>query len=68
MAGFSRHFGASYWDAGHKIYDQKAIGSPFMVRPNTCDLRDETTVGNGGQRGDMKYIPSNIDIDMRKTT
>lgn len=42
MAGFSRRFDASYRDAAEKIYLQKAIGSPFMVRSNTCDLRDET--------------------------
>ena len=42
MAGFSRRFDASYRDAARKIYDDKAIGSPFIVRSNTCDLRDET--------------------------
>ncbi|CEO59728.1 Putative Related to dehydrogenase [Penicillium brasilianum] len=42
MAGFSRRFDASYRDASHKIYDQEAIGSPFMIRSNTCDLRDES--------------------------
>ncbi|KAJ5651663.1 hypothetical protein N7507_009089 [Penicillium longicatenatum] len=42
MAGFSRRFDASYRDAGEKIYEKQAIGSPFMVRSNTCDLRDET--------------------------
>lgn len=42
MAGFSRRFDASYRDAGEKIYQKQAIGSPFMVRSNTCDLRDET--------------------------
>ncbi|OJJ32540.1 hypothetical protein ASPWEDRAFT_44690 [Aspergillus wentii DTO 134E9] len=41
MAGFSRRFDASYRDAGVKI-NNSAIGSPFMVRSNTCDLRDET--------------------------
>lgn len=42
MAGFSRRFDASYRDANQKVFDKKAIGSPFMVRSNTCDLRDET--------------------------
>ncbi|KAF7557547.1 hypothetical protein G7Z17_g550 [Cylindrodendrum hubeiense] len=42
MAGFSRRFDASYRDAATKILDNKAIGEPFMVRSNTCDLRDET--------------------------
>ncbi|KAI3009019.1 hypothetical protein CBS147346_2454 [Aspergillus niger] len=42
MAGFSRRFDASYRDASQKIFDQKAIGSPFLVRSNTCDLKDET--------------------------
>lgn len=39
MAGFSRRFDASYRDASDKIFQNKAIGSPFMVRSNTCDLR-----------------------------
>ncbi|RAH50447.1 Gfo/Idh/MocA family protein [Aspergillus brunneoviolaceus CBS 621.78] len=42
MAGFSRRFDASYRDASAKIYEQGAIGTPFLVRSNTCDLRDET--------------------------
>ncbi|KAK7414259.1 hypothetical protein QQX98_006856 [Neonectria punicea] len=42
MAGFSRRFDASYRDAADKILNNKAIGEPFMVRSNTCDLRDET--------------------------
>lgn len=42
MAGFSRRFDASYRDAGEKIFQMQAIGSPFMVRSNTCDLKDET--------------------------
>ncbi|KAJ5909317.1 NAD-binding Rossmann fold oxidoreductase family protein [Penicillium tannophilum] len=42
MAGFSRRFDASYRDAGEMIYQKKAIGNPFMVRSNTCDLLDET--------------------------
>ncbi|CAM1507502.1 Fc.00g071430.m01.CDS01 [Cosmosporella sp. VM-42] len=41
MAGFSRRFDASYRDAATKISNQ-AIGEPFLVRSNTCDLRDET--------------------------
>ncbi|RKL44797.1 hypothetical protein BFJ72_g3448 [Fusarium proliferatum] len=42
MAGFSRRFDASYRDAATKIYNDKAIGEPFIVRSNTCDLLDET--------------------------
>ncbi|KAF7597358.1 hypothetical protein BBP40_006299 [Aspergillus hancockii] len=42
MAGFSRRFDASYRDASEKIFQRKAIGNPFMVRSNTCDLRDDT--------------------------
>ncbi|KGO41846.1 Oxidoreductase, N-terminal [Penicillium expansum] len=42
MAGFSRRFDASYRDAGNKIFQLQSIGEPFMVRSNTCDLRDET--------------------------
>lgn len=42
MAGFSRRFDASYRDASEKIFQKQAIGSPFMVRSNTCDLKDES--------------------------
>ncbi|KAK3639964.1 hypothetical protein LTR56_012138 [Elasticomyces elasticus] len=42
MAGFSRRFDASYRDAATKVLDQGAIGSPFMVRSQTCDLLDTT--------------------------
>lgn len=42
MAGFSRRFDASYRDANLKIFHDRAIGNPFMVRSNTCDLRDDT--------------------------
>ena len=42
MAGFSRRFDASYRDARDKIFDEKSIGEPFMVRSNTCDLLDTT--------------------------
>lgn len=42
MAGFSRRFDASYRDAFDKITNQNAIGKPFMVRSNTCDLLDTT--------------------------
>ena len=42
MAGFSRRFDASYRDISDKIFTQQAIGSPFMVRSNTCDLRDDS--------------------------
>ncbi|KAF2153665.1 NAD-binding Rossmann fold oxidoreductase family protein [Myriangium duriaei CBS 260.36] len=41
MAGFSRRFDASYRDAANKV-KQNAIGSPFVVRSNTCDLLDNT--------------------------
>ena len=42
MAGFSRRFDASYRDAADKILKQNAIGSPFLVRSQTCDLLDNT--------------------------
>lgn len=42
MAGFSRRFDSSYRDAASKIFNDHAIGSPFIVRSNTCDLRDDT--------------------------
>ncbi|KAJ2894315.1 hypothetical protein MKZ38_007731 [Zalerion maritima] len=42
MAGFSRRFDASYRDAAVKVREQGAIGSPFLVRSNTCDLLDDT--------------------------
>ncbi|KAL4790958.1 hypothetical protein BDV19DRAFT_401652 [Aspergillus venezuelensis] len=41
MAGFSRRFDVSYRDAAEKI-QRGAIGKPFLVRSNTCDLKDET--------------------------
>lgn len=41
MAGFSRRFDASYRDAKDKIANN-AIGKPFIVRSNTCDLLDTT--------------------------
>ncbi|EXJ90661.1 myo-inositol 2-dehydrogenase [Capronia coronata CBS 617.96] len=41
MAGFSRRFDASYRDAHKKVMD-KAIGEPFLIRSNTCDLLDDT--------------------------
>jgi myo-inositol 2-dehydrogenase / D-chiro-inositol 1-dehydrogenase len=42
MAGFSRRFDESYRDAAVKIIKEKAVGKPFMVRSNTCDLLDTT--------------------------
>lgn len=42
MAGFSRRFDASYRDAAQKVHTDKAIGKPFMVRSQTCDLLDTT--------------------------
>jgi myo-inositol 2-dehydrogenase/D-chiro-inositol 1-dehydrogenase len=42
MAGFSRRFDVSYRDAASKIFDGQAVGSPFIVRSNTCDLLDDT--------------------------
>lgn len=41
MAGFSRRFDASYRDAKDKIL-KGVIGSPFIVRSQTCDLLDST--------------------------
>jgi myo-inositol 2-dehydrogenase/D-chiro-inositol 1-dehydrogenase len=42
MAGFSRRFDASYRDAKNKIANDNAIGEPFLVRSQTCDLLDNT--------------------------
>lgn len=42
MAGFSRRFDASYRDAAEKVLKHNAIGSPFLVRSQTCDLLDNT--------------------------
>lgn len=42
MAGFSRRFDASYRDASKNIAQDNAIGEPFLVRSNTCDLLDHT--------------------------
>lgn len=42
MAGFSRRFDPSYRNAAQKILSNNAIGTPFMVRSNTCDLLDTT--------------------------
>lgn len=42
MAGFSRRFDASYRDAADKILNKQAIGQPFLVRSQTCDLLDNT--------------------------
>lgn len=42
MAGFSRRFDESYRDAATKVIHDKAVGKPFMVRSNTCDLLDTT--------------------------
>jgi myo-inositol 2-dehydrogenase/D-chiro-inositol 1-dehydrogenase len=41
MAGFSRRFDASYRNAKSQV-DSNAIGTPFIVRSQTCDLLDET--------------------------
>jgi len=42
MAAFSRRFDASYRDAAKKILEDRAIGKPFLVRSQTCDLLDTT--------------------------
>ena len=42
MAGFSRRFDESYRDASIKVLNENAIGKPFIVRSNTCDLLDNT--------------------------
>ena len=42
MAGFSGQFDESYRDAAVKIHQDRAIGTPFMMRSNTCDLLDTT--------------------------
>lgn len=41
MAGFSRRFDASYRDAHQKVR-AGAVGEPYLIRSNTCDLLDET--------------------------
>lgn len=41
MAGFSRRFDASYRNAKSKV-ESNAIGEPFIVRSQTCDLIDNT--------------------------
>ena len=41
MAGYSRRFDASYRDAKTKV-DANVIGTPFIVRSQTCDLLDHT--------------------------
>lgn len=42
MAGYSRRFDASYRSAKERISSQGEIGSPFLVRSQTCDLLDDT--------------------------
>ncbi|KAK3720646.1 hypothetical protein LTR37_003695 [Vermiconidia calcicola] len=42
MAAFSRRFDASYRDAAKKVLEDRAIGEPYMVRSQTCDLLDTT--------------------------
>lgn len=39
MIGFVRRFDASYQDAQHKVATG-AIGKPFLVRSETCDMND----------------------------
>jgi myo-inositol 2-dehydrogenase / D-chiro-inositol 1-dehydrogenase len=41
MAGFSRRFDASYRNAKAQITED-AIGEPFVIRSQTCDLIDDT--------------------------
>ncbi|PMD38573.1 NAD(P)-binding protein [Hyaloscypha variabilis F] len=41
MAGFSRRFDASYRNAKAQITND-AIGEPFVIRSQTCDLIDDT--------------------------
>lgn len=41
MAGYSRRFDASYRDAKEKV-DKGLIGTPYLVRSQTCDLLDAT--------------------------
>ena len=42
MAAFSRRFDQSYRKAAEKVLTDGAIGKPFMVRSQTCDLLDTT--------------------------
>ncbi|KAL2821441.1 hypothetical protein BDW59DRAFT_174167 [Aspergillus cavernicola] len=58
MAGFSRCFDASYRDAAEKIHNG-AVGKPFVVRSNTCDLLDGTGffVGYAARNGGIFHHP-----------
>jgi myo-inositol 2-dehydrogenase/D-chiro-inositol 1-dehydrogenase len=42
MAGFSRRLDTSYRTAHSKIHNDEAIGTPFLIRSQTCDLLDNT--------------------------
>ena len=42
MAAFSRRFDASYRDAAKKVLEDRAVGEPYLVRSQTCDLLDTT--------------------------
>jgi myo-inositol 2-dehydrogenase / D-chiro-inositol 1-dehydrogenase len=42
MAGFSRRFDASYRTAHSKIHTNDTIGTPFLIRSQTCDLLDHS--------------------------
>jgi myo-inositol 2-dehydrogenase / D-chiro-inositol 1-dehydrogenase len=42
MTGFSRRFDASYHAAHSKIHASNTIGTPFLIRSQTCDLLDTT--------------------------
>ena len=69
MAAFSRRFDASYRDAAKKILEEGAVGKPFMVRSQTCDLLDHTgffvryATRNGGIFVDCVSI-SSVFVDL----
>lgn len=42
MAAFSRRFDQSYRKAAKSVLEDRAIGKPFLVRSQTCDLLDTT--------------------------
>ena len=58
MAGFSRRFDASYRNAKAQVTED-AIGEPFVIRSQTCDLIDNTgffvryAAKNGGMFVDL---------------
>lgn len=65
MAGFSRRFDASYRNAKAHITSD-AIGEPFVIRSQTCDLIDNIgfLVRYAAKNGDMFVDCCIHDIDL----